>query len=175
LKPIQELTGSWSVQFDPQWFYPTDGLGGDPANGLLVFDKLEDWSKRPEPAIRHFSGTAVYRLTFGLADPSTIQNQKSKIHLDLGDVKHVAEVTLNGKKLGVLWARPFRVEISGAVKPKDNMLEIRVTNLWPNRLIGDAALPSEKRLTRTNVNSFKKDDALLPSGLIGPVQIMTSE
>jgi hypothetical protein len=67
------------------------------------------------------------------------------------------------------------VEISGAVKPKDNMLEIRVTNLWPNRLIGDAALPSEKRLTRTNVNSFKKDDALLPSGLIGPVQIMTSE
>ena len=68
-----------------------------------------------------------------------------------------------------------RVEISGAVKPKDNRLEVRVTNFWPNRLIGDAALPAEKRLTRTHVTKFKKGAALLPSGLLGPVRLMTAE
>ena len=97
------------------------------------------------------------------------------IYLDLGDVKNLAEVTLNGKYLGVLWARPFRVDITTAVKPKDNLLEVRVTNLWPNRLIGDASLPPEKRLTHTNVKSFKKTDALLPSGLLGPVRMMKAD
>ena len=96
VKPIHELPGSWSVQFDPQWLYPTDGLPGEQAKGLLVFDKLEDWSKRPEPAIQHFSGTAVYRKTFELANSFKIHDSKFKIHLDLGTVKDVARVRLNG-------------------------------------------------------------------------------
>ena len=70
LKTVQEIAGSWTVQFDPQWFYPTNGLSGDQAKGLMVFDKLEDWTKRPEPAVQHFSGKAVYRKVFVLAEGS---------------------------------------------------------------------------------------------------------
>jgi hypothetical protein len=89
-------------------------------------------------------------------------------------VKYVAQVRLNGKDLGALWTKPFRVEITNAVKPSGNLLEIDVVNLWPNRLIGDAALPPERRFTRTNI-SYKKDDPLLESGLLGPVRLQIIE
>jgi hypothetical protein len=171
LEPMQEITGPWTVQFDPQWFYPTNGLSGDPVNGLMTFDKLEDWSQRPETAVKYFSGTAVYRKAFALADPSKIQNSKSKIHLDLGTVKETARVKLNGKDLGVVWCAPWRVEITGAVKPGDNALEIEVVNLWPNRLVGDGKLPIEQRRTRTNVGA---PSAPLTSGLLGPVTIQAA-
>jgi hypothetical protein len=172
LETMQEITGPWTVQFDPQWFYPTNGLSGDPANGLMTFDKLEDWSQRPETAVKYFSGTAVYRKAFALADPSKIQNSKSKIHVDLGTVKETARVKLNGKDLGVVWCAPWRVEITGAVKPGDNALEIEVVNLWPNRLVGDGKLPVEQRRTRTNVGA---PSAPLPSGLLGPVTIQAAD
>jgi len=171
LKPQQEISGPWTVQFDPQWFYPTNGLSGDQAKGLLVFDKLEDWTKRPEPAIRYFSGTAVYRKTFGFADPSTIKNPESKIHLDLGTVKETAKVRLNGQDLGVVWCHPWRVEITAAIKPGENKLEIEVVNLWPNRLAGDGKLPAEQRRTRTNIGA----ESVPSAGLLGPVQILISE
>jgi hypothetical protein len=170
LTPSQELTGPWTVQFDPQWFYPTAGLSGDAARGLIAFDKLEDWLTRPEEAVRSFSGTAVYRKTFELADQSTIQNPKSKIFLDLGTVRETARVCLNGQDLGVVWCHPWRVEITKALKPGANALEIEVVNLWPNRLVGDAKLPAEQRRTRTN-NSI--DQSILSSGLLGPVRVMT--
>jgi hypothetical protein len=168
LEPMQEITGPWTVQFDPQWFYPTDGLSGDQAQGLMVFDKLEDWTKRPEAAVQHFSGTATYRKTFQVSGfPSPV----SKIYLDLGTVKESAKVKLNGKDLGVVWCAPWRVEITGAIKPGDNALEIEVVNLWPNRLIGDGKLPVEQQRTRTNMGT--KRSAPLPSGLLGPVTIST--
>jgi hypothetical protein len=94
--------------------------------------------------------------------------------LDLGQPKNLAAVRLNGKNLGVVWTAPYRVEITDAVQPKGNRLEIDIVNLWPNRLIGDAGLPPEKRRTRTNVTSFRKDTPLLPSGLLGPVQLRTA-
>jgi hypothetical protein len=85
----------------------------------------------------------------------------------------VAEVRLNGKKLGVVWTAPWRVEVTGAIKPGANELEIEIVNLWPNRLIGDAQLPKEKRLTRTNVKKFDKPGLpLRPSGLLGPVRLL---
>ena len=171
LKPQQEVSGPWTVQFDPQWFYPTAGLSGDQAKGLLVFDELEDWTKRPEPAIRYFSGTVVYRKTFGLADPSTIHNPQSKIYLDLGTVKETAKVRLNGQDLGVVWCHPSRVEITGVIKPGENKLEIEVVNLWPNRLAGDSKLPAGQRRTRTNIPA----ESVLSAGLLGPVQILISE
>ena len=86
-------------------------------------------------------------------------------------VKELAQVFLNGKDLGVLWKPPFRVDITNALKPGNNNLEIRVTNLWPNRLIGDAALPKERRLTWSTFEPYKPEDPLLPSGLLGPVNI----
>ncbi|MCH8167098.1 MAG: hypothetical protein IIC03_04115 [Proteobacteria bacterium] len=88
------------------------------------------------------------------------------MYLNLGKVKNLAEVHLNGADLGVVWTAPWQVDITSAVKPTGNELEIDVVNLWPNRLIGDAALPPEKRLTVTNVTKFKKDSPLLESGLL---------
>ena len=170
-KPLQEISGPWTVQFDPLWFYPTEGLSGDQAKGLMVFDQLEDWTKRPEPAVQYFSGTAVYRKTLGLADPSTLQNPKSKIYLDLGTVKETAKMRLNGKDLGVVWCPPWRVEITGAIKPGDNMLEIEVVNLWPNRLLGDSKLPAGQGRTHTNFEA----QSLLSAGLLGPVRVMAAQ
>lgn len=158
-----ELSGPWTVKFDPKW-------GGPPS---VVFQQLEDWTKRPEPGIRYYSGKAVYEKTFDL--PGPLRGSGQRIYLDLGRIKNVAEVRLNGKDLGVIWTAPWHVEITGAVQPTGNRLEIAVVNLWPNRLIGDAGLPPEKRLTATNVKKFKKDSPLLESGLLGPVTLRTPE
>jgi hypothetical protein len=94
--------------------------------------------------------------------------------LDLGEVREIAEVWLNGKPLGVLWKKPFEVELSAAARAGSNDLEIAVTNLWPNRLIGDRQLPPEKRLTSTNITKFTASSPLMPSGLLGPVGLRTA-
>lgn len=180
LSQIQEIKGSWMVQFDPQWFYPTIGLSGDQAEGLLVFDNLEDWMKRPEPAVKNFSGKAVYRKVFELKQQ--VGNQKvegsrsetdsqARLFLDLGSVKETARVRVNGKDLGVVWCQPWRVEITQAVKTGENTLEIEVVNLWPNRLVGDKGLPLAERRTRTKMFVGGLNNDQLPSGLLGPVTI----
>jgi hypothetical protein len=158
--PVQELTGPWTVQFDPKW--------GAPAS--VEFSTLEDWTKRPEENIKYYSGKASYIKRF---DAAAMQPGK-RYFLDIGVVKDIAELTLNGKKLGVLWTSPWRVEVTGLLKPTGNVLEIVVVNCWPNRLVGDAALPPEKRLTHTNI-AFKPDAPLMPSGLLGPVMIAKGE
>ena len=166
MKVLQEISGPWKVQFDPEWFYPADGLSGDQEKGSFVYDQLLDWSQQSEPAVKHFSGTAVYRQSFRIQPGST----GKRLFLDLGVVKETARVILNGIDLGVIWCHPWRVEITKAVTSGENNLEIEVVNLWPNRLVGDANLPAAQRRTRTNVIT-KPDQPLLPSGLIGPVQI----
>jgi hypothetical protein len=91
--------------------------------------------------------------------------------LDLGTVKELAEVRLNGQNLGVVWCPPWRVEITAAVREQENKLELHVVNFWPNRLIGDAALPPEKRRTATNITKFTADSPRMESGLLGPVTL----
>ena len=162
LKPVQELAGPWTVEFDPQW-------GGPPS---AQFPQLVSWTKRPEDGIKFYSGTATYRIRFDLAEP--LRQAGRRVYLDLGEVRNLAEVRLNGKNLGIVWTAPWRVDITDAAKPTANVLEIRVTNLWPNRLIGDAALPAEKRLTSTNI-PFNKNQPLLDSGLLGPVRVMVEQ
>jgi hypothetical protein len=154
---IQQLEGAWTVKFDPAW--------GGPAE--IEFPALQDWSQRPEPGIRYYSGTAKYIKKFNL--DAAIRPGKT-LFLHLGTVKHIAEVWLNGKPLGIVWTAPWQVDISSAVKTGENLLEIEVVNLWPNRLIGDAALPPEARLTHTNI-AFKSGTQLIPSGLLGPVML----
>jgi len=95
-----------------------------------------------------------------------------RLRLNLGVVKNVAEVRLNGRNLGVVWTEPFSVDITDAVKPTGNKLEVDVINLWPNRLIFDAGLPAEKRLTRTSI-TMDPNAPLLDSGLLGPVTLST--
>jgi hypothetical protein len=91
------------------------------------------------------------------------------LFLDLGEVHEEAEVRLNGRKLGVVWTKPARIDISKAAKRGENYLEITVVNLWPNRMIGDAGLPVEERFTKTNAQKFTSATPLYSSGLLGPV------
>lgn len=159
LTPRLELDGAWDVSFDPQW--------GGPAK--VRFDELMEWTQHPEDGIKFYSGTAIYRKTFTL--PAVPETGRQLV-LDLGEVREVAEVRVNGQNLGVVWTKPARVNITSAAKVGDNELEVRVVNLWPNRLIGDASLPDEKRFTETNQRKFVATSPLLPSGLLGPVQIL---
>jgi alpha-L-rhamnosidase len=156
------LSGTWEVSFDPKW--------GGPEK--VSFDQLVDWTTRPEPGIKFYSGTAIYRKEFNLP---TMPAKGTRLLLDLGSVHEVASVRLNGRDLGVVWTKPARVDITDAVKAAGNALEITIVNLWPNRLIGDEALPKESRVTETNMRKFGTTSPLLPSGLIGPVSVLSLE
>jgi len=162
ITPQTQLAGAWDVSFDPKW--------GGPEHA--VFNALVDWTKRPEDGIKFYSGTAVYRTKFTLA-ARPVAGQR--LLLDLGEVHEEAVVKLNGTDRGVVWTRPARVDITSAARVGQNDLEITVVNLWPNRLIGDAALPAEKRFTETNIRKFTKATPLLPSGLLGPVTLQMAE
>ncbi|MCW5555857.1 MAG: hypothetical protein KIS67_27335 [Verrucomicrobiae bacterium] len=160
---IQNLQGQWDVSFDPTL--------GAPAQ--VRFEKLEDWTQRPESGIKYYSGIATYRTRFDLPDGKAV-GPESRIHLDLGGVQVMARVRVNGTDCGVTWTAPWRVDISRAVKPKGNELEIEVANLWPNRMIGDAASPGQP-FSQTTYRPYKAGDPLLPSGLLGPVRLMQAE
>jgi hypothetical protein len=160
LKPVREISGPWTVHFDPKW--------GGPAS--VRFDSLASWTRRPEPGIKFYSGTATYEKTFDL--PPATGGRQSKIYLDLGDVRELAEVKVNGKSCGIRWCPPWRVDITDAVKPGENNLQIAVVNFWPNRIIGDAHLPPDQRVTRTNIRKLTASTPLMESGLLGPVRLM---
>ena len=163
LQAVETLHGPWQVSFDPQRKGP----------GEVVFDTLQDWSTRPEDGIKYYAGTATYRKTFDL--PKEVKPGSEPLYLDLGTVKDLAEVRLNGQKLGVVWTDPWRVEISQAAKPSGNLLEIDVVNQWPNRLIGDARSKNEPPLIKSNLPPQDPNQPLLPSGLLGPVSIQISK
>ena len=176
---IKTLDGPWNLSFDPDW--------GGPEN--IRFDSLTDWTKRPEDGIRYYSGIAIYRKSFDVPEFAGSYGN-SQIYLDLGKVKNIARVKLNGKDLGIVWTAPWQVNIINAIKKKGNILEIQVANLWINRLIGDEKEPwdgvkdgkwpewltngtprESKRFTFTTHHFYKKDDPLSESGLTGPVCI----
>ncbi len=157
---LTELRGPWQVAFD-------QARGGPAA---AAFPELVSFTERPEPGIRFYSGRATYRLAFDRA--SLADERGAHLWLDLGAVRELADVRLNGKSLGIVWTPPFRVEITDALRSGSNALEVDVVNFWPNRIIGDAALPPEQRLTRTNIRKLTKDTALMPSGLLGPVRVL---
>ena len=124
---ISALTGPWEVSFDPRWGGP----------GTVTFAELQDWITRAEEGIKYFSGTAIYRMTFDATDTAAT-------HLDLGVVKNLARVKLNGEDRGIVWTAPWRVKLGRSLHTHGNRLEIEVVNLWPNRLIGDGTLPDRK-------------------------------
>lgn len=165
LVPAQEIAGAWKVGFDPRW--------GGPESA--EFPELVSWTRRPEEGIKHYSGKATYRKTFDL-EPAAATAAKKRLYLDLGAVKDVADIRLNGRSLGVLWTPPWRVDVTDAVRPTGNALEIDVVNLWANRVIGDLSLPKDKRVTVTHdafrFDMITKTTSLLESGLLGPVSIL---
>ncbi|MDR1859460.1 MAG: hypothetical protein LBR06_00870 [Bacteroidales bacterium] len=153
------ITAPWEVSFDAKWGGPVEPVR---------FDKLMLWNESDDERIKYYSGTAIYKTSFTV--PSGTGRALSLLHL--GEMYNIAEVSVNGKPLGVWWQPPFIKDVTAALKAGENTLEIKVVNLWPNRLIGDEFLPPEKRYTRTNIKKFKKDSPLRKSGLAGPVKIV---
>jgi hypothetical protein len=157
---IGELAGPWSVHFDPRW--------GGPES--ISFDKLINWKNSPKVGVKYYSGTAVYRKNFTISESSG-----SKTFLDLGDVRELAEVKVNGRSCGIVWTPPFRVDVTDAIKTGENTLEVEVINFWPNRIIGDQFLPADKRFTKTNIRRLTRNTLLMDSGLLGPVRLLRSQ
>ena len=166
LPPAIELTEPWTVRF-------LSGLG---APDSITMPQLSSWTDHENQFIQYYSGIARYETTFRL--PDSWMEQGRGVRLDLGRLWAVGRVRLNGQSLGVLWRPPYRVDVTGAVRPGDNQLEVDVANTWSNRLIGDAQLPEEKRFCQTNVTSSGtpgrpwKQIPLHESGLLGPVQLI---
>ena len=157
------IDGPWEVEFP-------EGCGAPPKATL---DTLKSWTEMDEPGIRHFSGIATYRAQFTC--PHAARDDHLAATLDLGRVAEVSEVRLNGKPMGVSWHPPFRLDITDELRVGENRLEVRVANLWHNRLVGDAALPKPERVTRmvpeTHYSRLRDKD-LMDSGLLGPVRIV---
>jgi (4-O-methyl)-D-glucuronate---lignin esterase len=159
LPPPLFVGGPWELTFPP-------GLGAPPRATL---GHLESWTASSVDGVRFFSGTATYHREVDL--PADFFGPGRRQYLDLGRVENLARVRLNGRDLGVLWKEPFRIEITGAARPGANRLEVAVTNLWPNRMIGDSSLPPGERVTWASVEPYRPGSPLLPSGLLGPVLI----
>jgi len=178
-----EVAGPWDLRFP----------AGGGALERIVLDRLASWSGSAEAGVRFFSGTATYRKT--VAVPAEMAAPGRRLFLDLGAVEVMASVRLNGRDLGILWKRPYRVEVTGAARAGDNVLEVEVTNLPINRQIGDEELPDDSdrhangtlkawpgwlagdgpsptgRRTFTSWRLWRKGEKPVPSGLIGPVRL----
>ncbi len=157
---IAGVEGSWDVSFQAN--------RGAPAT--ITIDTLASWSDNTDAGVKYFSGTGTYTKTIQAA-PSWFA-EGAQLWLDLGDVQNLAEVSVNGLPLGVLWKKPFRADMTGALKPGSNTIEVKVTNLWVNRVIGDRQPDAPKQFTFTRPVVYKANSPLLPSGLLGPVKVV---
>ena len=154
------LEGAWDVSFQPDRGAPE----------RITLAALSPWNEHPDSGVKYFSGTGTYTKTVE-APPDWFQ-RGTELWLDLGDVKNIAEVSVNGTPLGIVWKRPFRVNVTRGLKPGANTLEIKVTNLWVNRLIGDQQEGVTKKYTYTAQQFYRADSPLLPSGLLGPARVL---
>jgi hypothetical protein len=185
-RAVGEIAGPWKLSFDPNW-------GTDK---IVTLDALRSWSEHADPLVKYYSGTATYRTTFDVPE-SVISRETSRFCLDLGRVEVIARVRVNGQDCGIAWKPPYRVDIGQALEAGQNQLEIEVVNTWVNRMIGDEQLPLDAewkdwetlidwpewftagrssptgRYTFTTARHYGKDDPLMPSGLLGPVRILS--
>lgn len=158
-KDITTLKGPWKLSFQA-------GRGAPPS---ITLNELSSWSDSSDSGVKYFSGTGTYTKTVQ-ASPEWFK-KGATLWIDLGDVKNLAEVAVNGKSLGIVWHTPYRIDATNALKPGDNEITIKVTNAWVNRLIGDQQPGATTKYTFTDVKPYRANSPLLPSGLIGPVRI----
>ncbi|MDQ6843149.1 MAG: glycoside hydrolase family 2, partial [Bacteroidota bacterium] len=137
----------------------------------VIFDQLTDWSKNKNDSIKYYSGTAVYTKTF----QAPKLKSRERMFIDLGDLIAIAKVKVNGVYVGGAWTPPYEVDITNAIKPGENKLEISVVNNWMNRLIGDLNLPEAQRKTWVSFKTYKADSPLQTSGLLGPVVLKVKQ
>jgi hypothetical protein len=164
-KTVATVSGAWDISFEPN-------LG---APEKVQLPQLESWTSNTNEGVKYFSGTATYT--------KTVQAEKSwfapgaKLWLDLGAVGDIAEVLVNGKSVGELWKPPYRLDVTAALKPGANTLEIKITNEWNNRLAGDRATPEKKVLASAGGGrgfGARGGGGLSDSGLLGPVTFISS-
>jgi hypothetical protein len=159
-RPLGNVDGPWQINFPPD-------LGAPPS---ATFQKLTDWKDNPDEGIKYFSGTATYSKSIEVS--AAWLKPGAHVWIDLGSVKNLAEVSVNGKALGIVWKQPYRVDATSALKPGANSLEVKVTNGWANRIIGDRQSNVTKTYTFTSPKFYKASSPLWASGLLGPVQVV---
>lgn len=159
---LATVEGPWDLSFEANL--------GAPAK--ITVDKLSSWSEYSEEGVKYFSGQGTY--TKMIEAPADWFGKGAHVWLDLGDVKNLAEVSVNGKSLGIVWKTPYRVDVTGALKPGKNAVEITVTNAWVNRIVGDRQANVTKTYTFTSPKFYKADSKLVESGLLGPVKLIRS-
>lgn len=157
----QALNHDWNVSFQPD--------RGSPAN--MKFNSLTSWADNSNYGVKYFSGTATYSKTIEI--PADTFKPGAHLWLDLGDVEDIARVEVNGKPTGVVWKAPFKIDLTGVLKPGSNQVSIAVTNLWVNRLIGDQQPWALRKYAFTDFTPYKVDSKLLPSGLLGPLHLVS--
>jgi hypothetical protein len=157
LQPFN-IAGPWDVSFTP-------GMG---APDQATFEVLADLSQHEDPGIRNYSGKTFYRTSFTMENTAAA----ARLVLDLGEVRDLATVKVNGREFTTLWLPPWRVDITDAVKPGENALEIEIINPWNNRLAGDASLPADRRKTSLALATVTEHAPLMPAGLLGPVRVV---
>lgn len=154
---VEVLNEDWTLQFEKAFNGPSKSI---------KINKLFDWSTSENDSIKYYSGTVSYSKTFNWNNPET-----KELWLNFEEINNMAEVTLNGKPCGIIWTFPYRINISEALKKGENRLEIKVTNTWANRLMGDQNLPEKDRLTWTTAPYRLEGNPLLKAGLLGVVTI----
>jgi hypothetical protein len=187
-QPAASIDGPWTLNFDPEW-------GTDES---LTLTKLASWTEHTDSLVKYYSGTGTYATTFEL-DSADLPDRDQTVALDLGQVDVVARVKLNGRDCGITWKPPYRIDITDALQPGRNELQVKVANTWVNRMIGDQQLPEDSewrdwetliewpdwikegkrsptgRYTFCSVRHYAKDAELQSSGLLGPVRVLTGE
>ena len=159
---VATIQGPWNVAFQP----------GRGAPASISMNELADWSQNADPGVKYFSGIGTYTKTVQ-ASPEWFR-KGARLWLDLGDVKNLAEVAVNGKNLGQVWHEPYRIDATSALKPGANEITIKVVNAWVNRLIGDEQ-PGATKYTFADIKPYKANSPLLPSGLLGPVTVIRED
>ncbi|WP_394728879.1 glycosyl hydrolase [Altererythrobacter sp. GH1-8] len=158
-RSLADLSRDWEVAFDPKW--------GGPES--VRFAELRDWTLNEEPGIRYYSGRASYRKTYTLDRVPA----GGKVWLDLGEVRDMAIVTVNGQRIGTVWTAPWRIDVSSVLRTGANDIEIEVINTWANRIIGDLQAPEgQPRYTTAVIDHVSADSPLNPAGLLGPVRLL---
>lgn len=157
--PQPDLNLTWTLSFPASWGAPQS----------VRVSRFQSWSESPDPGIRFFSGTATYRTTLNV--PADLAAPGKQLWLQFGQAREIATVTVNGKAAATMWRQPFAARIDPLLHTGQNLIEIEVTNLWPNRLIGDLQPSATVQFTHTNVHAYTKDSPLLPSGILEPVTL----
>ena len=159
---VAAVEGPWQVAFQA-------GRGAPPS---VTMDTLTAWNENSDPGVKYFGGVGTY--TKSIQASGDWFKKGGRLWLDMGDVKNLAEVSVNGKNLGVVWHAPYRIDVTSALKPGNNQVVIKVVNAWVNRFIGDEQ-PGATKITFADVKPYKAKSPLLPSGLLGPVAVIRVE